>query len=67
MIYRTIQDKIVQISKQMPIITLTGPRQSGKTTLTKHKTIVRERIKRYTDDPKRILKWDEVCNNFKFA
>jgi len=32
-----------------------------------HKTIVRERIKRYTDDPKRILKWNEVRNNFKFA
>lgn len=36
MIYCTIQDKIVQILKRMPVITLTGPRQSGKTTLTKH-------------------------------
>jgi predicted AAA+ superfamily ATPase len=36
MIHRTVQDKIEQISKKMPVITITGPRQSGKTTLAKH-------------------------------
>jgi uncharacterized protein len=36
MIHRTLQDKIEQISRQMPVITITGPRQSGKTTLAKH-------------------------------
>jgi predicted AAA+ superfamily ATPase len=33
MIHRTIEGKILQIAKQMPVITITGPRQSGKTTL----------------------------------
>jgi predicted AAA+ superfamily ATPase len=36
MIHRTIQDKIVQMSQKLPVITITGPRQSGKTTLAKH-------------------------------
>ena len=33
MIHRTIEEKIIDISKKMPVITITGPRQSGKTTL----------------------------------
>lgn len=36
MIPRTLQKKILQVAQQMPIITLIGPRQSGKTTLSKH-------------------------------
>ena len=36
MVHRTIQEKIEQIAKKMPVITITGPRQSGKTTLAKH-------------------------------
>jgi hypothetical protein len=36
MIHRTIQDKIVQVAQKLPVITITGPRQSGKTTLAKH-------------------------------
>lgn len=36
MIYRILQDKIVQSAQQMPVITITGPRQSGKTTLSKY-------------------------------
>lgn len=35
MIPRQLTSKILAISKKMPIITLTGPRQSGKTTLLK--------------------------------
>jgi len=33
MIIRTIQTKLLQLSSQYPIVTVTGPRQSGKTTL----------------------------------
>ncbi len=33
MIYRHISDNLINIINKMPVITLTGPRQSGKTTL----------------------------------
>ncbi len=33
MIERELKEKLVQISKQYPIVTVTGPRQSGKSTL----------------------------------
>ncbi len=33
MVNRLLKDKLLQLSKQFPIITLTGPRQSGKSTL----------------------------------
>ena len=33
MIGRTLQRKILQTAQQLPVITITGPRQSGKTTL----------------------------------
>lgn len=33
MIHRQLQPKILELAKQYPIITLTGPRQSGKSTL----------------------------------
>jgi hypothetical protein len=32
-----------------------------------HKAIVMERIKRYEDDPTRILKWDKVRKDFKLV
>ncbi len=35
MIKRILQDKLVHSAKKYPIVTLTGPRQSGKTTLVK--------------------------------
>ena len=35
MISRLITPKILQYSKQYPVVTITGPRQSGKTTLCK--------------------------------
>lgn len=35
-INRDISDKIIELSQKMPIITISGPRQSGKTTLVKH-------------------------------
>lgn len=35
MIPRTIAPKIIQYSKQYPVVTITGYRQSGKTTLCK--------------------------------
>jgi predicted AAA+ superfamily ATPase len=33
MIHRTISEILINIAKKMPVITITGPRQSGKTTL----------------------------------
>lgn len=36
MIERTIRSKLISLSKQYPVITLTGPRQSGKSTLLKN-------------------------------
>ena len=33
MIHRDIQAALVQMSTQYPVVTITGPRQSGKTTL----------------------------------
>lgn len=36
MINRTLEKKLLQLWEQFPVITLTGPRQSGKTTLVKH-------------------------------
>ena len=36
MIQRDIQKKIVELSEKFPVISLTGPRQSGKTTLLRH-------------------------------
>lgn len=36
MISRDIADKIKQLSEKFPIVTVTGPRQSGKSTLLKH-------------------------------
>ncbi len=35
MIKRTISEKILHYARQYPVVTLTGPRQSGKTTLAK--------------------------------
>ncbi len=35
MINRAITDKVLEASKKMPVITVTGPRQSGKSTLVK--------------------------------
>jgi predicted AAA+ superfamily ATPase len=36
MINRHLSEILTSIIKKMPVITLTGPRQSGKTTLVKH-------------------------------
>lgn len=36
MVTRALQPKLAQAAQQLPVITLTGPRQSGKTTLAKH-------------------------------
>jgi len=35
MLKRTLQKKLIEAAKQYPVVTLTGPRQSGKTTLVK--------------------------------
>lgn len=35
MIKRKISEKVLQLAKQYPVVTITGPRQSGKTTLCK--------------------------------
>ena len=36
MIARTIQQKIENLASKFPVVTLTGPRQSGKSTLLRH-------------------------------
>ena len=36
MIERTLQNKLQELSRKYPIVTLTGPRQSGKSTLLRH-------------------------------
>lgn len=35
LIERSIKDQIISLSRQFPVVTITGPRQSGKTTLAK--------------------------------
>ena len=35
-IYRHMEDKVKKLSKSFPVILITGPRQSGKTTMLKH-------------------------------
>ncbi len=63
MIERTLSKKIKNYSRQYPVITLTGPRQSGKTTLCKmlfdkHLYYSLEDLdvrKRAQDDPKTFL------------
>ena len=35
MIHRTAQDALLRLASQFPVIGVTGPRQSGKSTLTK--------------------------------
>ena len=35
MIKRKIAEKLIQVAKQVPVVTIIGPRQSGKTTLVK--------------------------------
>ena len=35
MIKREISNRCLELSKKYPVLTITGPRQSGKTTLTK--------------------------------
>ncbi|RLD87334.1 MAG: AAA family ATPase, partial [Bacteroidetes bacterium] len=36
MIKRQITEKLVQLTEKFPVVTVTGPRQSGKTTLVKY-------------------------------
>jgi hypothetical protein len=36
MILRTLENKLKELSKKFPVISITGPRQSGKTTLVRH-------------------------------
>ena len=36
MIKRSLEPKLLELSKKFPVITLTGPRQSGKSTLLRH-------------------------------
>lgn len=36
MIERTLKPKLLTLSEQYPVVTLTGPRQSGKSTLLKN-------------------------------
>ena len=35
MIQRTLSEKLLSLARQFPVVTVTGPRQSGKTTLTR--------------------------------
>ena len=36
MIERTLKGKVIEMAEKFPVVTLTGPRQSGKSTLLKH-------------------------------
>ncbi|NLZ76539.1 MAG: AAA family ATPase, partial [Spirochaetales bacterium] len=36
MIHRNISNKLLELVNQVPVVTIIGPRQSGKTTLVKH-------------------------------
>jgi predicted AAA+ superfamily ATPase len=36
MVKRTLAERIIELAKQMPVVSLTGPRQSGKSTLAKN-------------------------------
>ena len=36
MIYRTLKEKLIELSQKYPVVTLTGPRQSGKSTLLRY-------------------------------
>lgn len=64
MIPRKLSAKLVQLSKGFPVITLTGPRQSGKTTLVRwafpdYEYINLENLNDFTaarEDPRRFLK-----------
>lgn len=77
MVNRNIEQKILELSKKIPVISITGPRQSGKTTLAKklfpnYKYINFEDIEKRTfakNDPKGFLKtydeqviFDEIQN-----
>jgi len=63
MIPRSISNELKRLAKQYPVLTITGPRQSGKTTLCKntfdnYKYINLEDIdtrKQATDDPRSLL------------
>ena len=35
-IYRHLEDTVKELSKSFPVILITGPRQSGKTTMLRH-------------------------------
>jgi len=62
-IHRELSSKLISLSKQYPVITLTGPRQSGKTTLVRNSfpdyeyVSLEEPDKRHLaiDDPRRFL------------
>jgi len=36
MIHRTLSDSILRLARKYPVVSITGPRQSGKTTLARH-------------------------------
>lgn len=64
MIKRDISEKLISLSKQVPVVTIIGPRQSGKTTL------VRECFPEYTyvnlEDPiNRMLAKDDYKSFFE--
>lgn len=64
MIRREISEKLISLSKQVPVVTIIGPRQSGKTTL------VRECFPEYTyvnlEDPiNRMLAKDDYKSFFE--
>jgi len=39
-IKRKIEDVVISAAKQFPVINITGPRQSGKTTLVKNNLLI---------------------------
>ena len=57
-IHRSMADAIIEASRYFPVITLTGPRQSGKSTLLRH--IFKDAPYYSMEDPdvRRVAKWD---------
>lgn len=64
MISRGLEQELLQSAREMPVLTLTGPRQSGKTTLVRacfpdyeYVTLENPDVRReFMDDPRYFLK-----------
>ncbi len=60
MIYRTITEKLLKSSTQYPVIALTGPRQSGKTTLVRSTFVNYTYVSLENDDVRQFADQDPI-------